>query len=210
MRTVTLSISGWWICALAALVLVSCQGQIGDDKGLYEPGPGSATGSGPVVGGGDPGAIVVTDPNGVSVKGFAVPLLQPQLLPFSVRFARVAAIVGLPQTDPVFDLLKQNRTQLGDHDYANGIKADNTWTALRMSVWVKSIQPICASPAMTKRFPALPESLGALVEAAYGRAVVAEDAADVQSAMQGLTLTATQRYNTICLAVLSSMELLTQ
>src|SRR5262249_46645963 len=119
-------------------------------------------------------------------------------------------VVGLAQTDPVFTQLKTNRTQLGDHDYANGIKADNTWTALRMSVWVQSIQPVCASAAMTKKFPALPENLNQLVEAAYGRAGVPEDAADVTAAAQGLSLTTAQRYNTICLAILSSMEFLTQ
>src|SRR6185436_10250757 len=100
MRTVTLSESSqrsstrWVLPVAAALVLASCQGQIGDDKGLNDPAAGSQTGNGPAVGSGDPGSIVVTDPHGVAVTGFAVPLLQPQLLPFSVRFARVAAVVG--------------------------------------------------------------------------------------------------------------------
>ena len=212
MRTVTLSPRAWLV--LASVSLFACQGQIGDDKSIGgipgstpvngNNGPGTGSGSTPGAG------VFVTDPSGVTVNGFALPLEQPQLLPFAVRFARVAAVVGLPTTDAVFEQLRQNRTQLGDHDYANGVKADNSWTALRMSVWVKSLQPVCASPAMTKKFAALPANLDAFVEAAYGRSLVAQDTADVQASLQGITLTATQRYQTMCLALLSSMEFLTQ
>ena len=81
-----------------SISLFACQGQIGDDKGL-ERVPGTTQGNQTVSGTGAPpgGGVYVTNPSGVAVTGFALPLTQPQLLPFSVRLARVAAVVGLPR-----------------------------------------------------------------------------------------------------------------
>ena len=137
---------------------------------------------------------------------FAVPADTPQLLPFRVRMARVMAVSGLPAGDPALAELRANRTQLGDHDFANGLRADNTWSALKMVTWVRAIQPVCRSAAMQQRYPDLPAQLPALIEVAWGRSATAQDLALVQEALTGLTLTAASRRETLCVAVLSSME----
>lgn len=144
-------------------------------------------------------------------EGFELAIEQPQLLPFNVRIGRVAAVIGLPTTDPVFDLLRKNRTSLGDHDFANGQQPDRLWTASRMSLWVRSLQPICASKAMRDRYPSLPADLGALIENAFGRPATDEDRAIVTEALASAPeLDETIRYQTACLALLSSAEFVVQ
>lgn len=145
-----------------------------------------------------------------AIPSFKVPAQFPVLLPFAVRISRLSAIVGVPYSDPAFDLLRANATQLGDYDYANGLEPDNTWTAFKMSLWVQSLKPVCASSAMLARYPSLPESSSSLFEAAYGRAISEQDTADLTAALSSLPLSAESRTQTLCLAVLSSLELLVQ
>jgi hypothetical protein len=146
----------------------------------------------------------------VVVSGFTVPFEQLRVLPYAVRFGRVVAVTGAPATDPIFELLRTNRTLLGDHDFATGVKPDSTWSALRMSEWVRAVKPVCASAAMRAKYAALPANLGPLVEAAYGRAARADDTAAVKDALAGLTLDEKAQYQAICVAVLSSLEFLAQ
>jgi len=142
---------------------------------------------------------------------FALAVEQPQLLPFNVRLGRLAAVVGVPTTDPVFELVRRNRTSLGDHDFANGQQPDRLWTASRMSLWVRSVKPVCASKAMRDRYPKLPEDLGALIENAFGRPATDEDRAIVNDALATATeLDEATRYQTACLALLSSAEFVVQ
>src|SRR5687767_6040603 len=54
-----------------------------------------------------------------SANPLAFPKSDGELLPFWVRLNRVSAVVGLPVDDPAFDLLRQNRLDLGDYDHAN-------------------------------------------------------------------------------------------
>lgn len=146
-----------------------------------------------------------------SVEGFDLAIEQPQLLPFNVRIGRVAAVVGLPTTDPVFELLRKNRTGLGDHDFANGQQPDRLWTASRMALWVRSLKPVCASKAMRDRYPSLPADLPALVENAFGRPATDDDRAIVTEALASATeLDEATRYEIACLALLSSAEFVVQ
>ncbi len=193
-----------------ALALGGCEGAIlgpsgGGSADTPPGGPGSSAGSAPDTTN-TPSATGTTPP----VGGFTVPAEQPVLLPFETRLSKVAAVAGLPESDPAFDLLRQNATRLGAYDFANGVVPDHSWTALRLSLWVQSLKPVCASPAMAARFPALPESLGPFIEAAYGRAMTDEDLADIDAARAGLALTPEQLSRTLCLALLSSAELVIQ
>lgn len=134
-----------------------------------------------------------------------------QLLPFSVRLSKLAAIAQVAVTDPLLAPVVSARLSLGDHDYAHGIPADRSWTASKLTAWVAAVRPICASTQFRARFPALPEDLGALVEAAYGRAADADDRALVDEALAELAEPDPEaRYTAVCLAVLSSTELVAQ
>lgn len=53
-----------------------------------------------------------------------LPVERLQLLPFEVRLKRLAAAVELPVTDAVFNTLRSRATDLGAHDFANGVAPD--------------------------------------------------------------------------------------
>jgi hypothetical protein len=161
---------------------------------------GSVTGTAGTGGGQTPAAPI---PN------FVTPSEDIIVLPFSVRLAKVAAVVGVPTSSPLLDTLRTNRLSLGDYDFANNVQPDKTWTALKVADWVRALRPVCASSQMRARYPSLPENLPALIEAAHGRAATAEDTAAITASAMGLA-TSPARYDTICLAILSSLEFVAQ
>src|SRR5689334_7945226 len=110
------------VIAIAATLLAGCLGDIDLLRRGDEPAPEEKA----------------TDHD----DSFALAIEQPQLLPFNVRLGRLSAVVGVPTTDPIFDLVRRNRTSLGDHDFANGQQPDRLWTASRMALWVRSIKPV--------------------------------------------------------------------
>lgn len=143
-----------------------------------------------------------------------------QLLPFSVRLAKVAAIVGLPTSHPLLAPLREARVALGDHDYAHGIPADRSWSAAKLTAWVGAVRPICGSSEFKARYPALDPSgpaiggegaLNALIEAAYGRAAEEDDRAQIAAALAELpNQTPEAQSEAVCLAILSSLEMVAQ
>jgi len=196
-----------WFAAVVLSVLAGagCTGQISDSGA---PGGATTTGAKP---GGGPGAIStpVTVP-GVVDESFVLPVDSVSLLPFAVRVEKVASVVGVTTSDPVLKPLVDASGDLGGYDFANSRKPDYTWTALRISGWVRVVKPVCASPQMHARYTALPAALPALIEAAYGRGITAEDSAAVDAGLLGLTLDDAARYEAVCLSVLSSLEFLAQ
>ena len=154
----------------------------------------------------DPVVPITLDPKTEPPRGFSVPAAEMQLLPFPVRFARLQAVTGAAAGDPMFVKLLEARTSLGDYDFAAGVQPDSSWTALRITQWVTALKPICGSMAMKQRYPDLPMNLGSFIEAAYGREMTSADLENVNQATAGLTLTAEERRDGICLTVLSSME----
>lgn len=176
---------------LLVMAAAACHGRIGDTEGLPE-GEGTA------------------DPSD-SEPAFSMPDQQPQLLPFWVRLERVAAVVDRPTDDPMFSVLLQNRLALGDYDYASGIKPDRLWSPTRMALWGKSLKPVCGSEAMHTAYPELGTSskdVVALASKAWGRTVAANE---IDLAAASLTaLDDTARYEAVCLAVLSSAEMVIQ
>ncbi len=129
-----------------------------------------------------------------------------QLLPFHVRVSKLQRVTGMTQDDPAFAEIMRNRYALGDHNYGQGIGADLSWSAAKMSSWVRALKPVCASEAMATKYPSLPEHLNEFVMAAFGREVTEEDLAVVEDALAEGNVPEAQRYETTCLAVLTSME----
>ncbi|NUP07892.1 MAG: hypothetical protein HOW73_17740 [Polyangiaceae bacterium] len=174
---------------VAAVALLGCQGKIGDTE--------------------NPDVDSPDDPS--NGPAFAVPDSQPQLLPFWVRLQRVADVLGKSEDDPLFTELVENRLALGDYDYASGVKADRMWSPARMTLWAKSLKPVCSSAEMHELYPALATDAGevlAFASDAWGRDVLADelnfDAPTLAS------LDETSRYEMTCLAVLSSAEFVIQ
>ncbi len=196
-----------WVTTV--LLTVGCNGTIGPLDVPPEPGssprpsvPATPTPSTPAQ------PEVPAPPLG---DAFTVTRGSVQLLPFPVRLSKLAAIVQVPTTDPLLAPVVAARVTLGDHDYAHGIPADRSWTASKVTAWVAAVRPICASTQFRARYPTLPGDLGALIEAAYGRDADAEDHAAIEEALAELPAEdAEARYTAVCLAVLSSMELVAQ
>ncbi len=129
-----------------------------------------------------------------------------KLLPFRVRFNRLQQLTGLPAEDPVFDILRARRYELGDYDYASGVNPDLTWTASRISVWISAMLPVCRSAAMMKRFPRFPDDLAALITTAYGLPVTDDELSDYATLLGDASLDEAARHDSICVAVLTALE----
>lgn len=195
-------LSATLVCSIFCVIAVGCNGQIGDHG---SPDPiGSSPGATPPGGSPPPGSKPVIQPG-----DFEVPATNILVLPFAVRLEKVAAVAGVPVSDPLLNSLRDNRASLGDYDFANSRQPDKTWTALKVADWVRAIKPVCASPQMHAKYSALPEKLPAFIEAAYGRVATPDDTAAVNDSALGLMPSAT-RYETICLAMLSSLEFVAQ
>jgi hypothetical protein len=178
---------------LAILVtLVGCDGVIGEPTSRLAPGGGGQAQEEPI---GD---------------AFTLRRDDVELLPFSVRLRRVADVAGVGIDDPILERLRSRRISLGDHDFANGVAPDRTWTAAKLAAWVEALEPVCASDAVRTRYAALDRDVGPLVQAAYGRRPTPDDQADVDAAFEGTSPTPEQRAQTVCLAVLSSLEFVSQ
>jgi len=135
-----------------------------------------------------------------------LPAERLQLLPFDVRLKRLAAAVELPVSDAVFNSLRGRATDLGAHDFANGVAPDLAWTARRIATWVEGVLPVCADSRVRSRYANWSSSLDAFALEAWGRAATSDDRADLVPA-QGLT--DAEAWRATCVSLLSSAELLT-
>lgn len=176
---------------ITGLCLAGCNGAIGDAPESHLP------------------AEVPRDPQDINLPGYTQNVQQVRLLPFSIRLAKVSAVVGKPVSDAMFDDLNRRRYQLGDYDFANGIVADNQWSASRMSNWIASLKPVCASADMTQRYPDIAgRDLDGFYRAATGRTLTQEEHAAFAEVVADLD--DEDRHTTTCLAVLSSLEFVAQ
>lgn len=182
---------------VVCLLALGCSGQIDDPLGTAE-GPGTATRRDP------------TSPDAPVGPAFELPRDKLLLLPFDVRMNKLAAVAGVSLDDPIFSELYRQRYELGDHDYASGTAPDLGWTASRMTTWLRALRPVCASDAMRARYPSIRDGLDALVLAAYGRRATDADRAQYDATVAGAGLDPETERNTMCLAILSSAELVAQ
>jgi hypothetical protein len=139
--------------------------------------------------------------------GFEIRRDQPQLLPFWVRHQRLAALLDVPTTDPVFDVLVANRLLLGDNDHASGVAPDLAWTPAKMALWARALLPVCAHPNLLARHPFLNIDLP---RAAWGRDPSALEAEGMRADLDAVGLAGAARTEAACIAVLSSLEMVTQ
>lgn len=131
---------------------------------------------------------------------------QVELLPYNVRLARVAGVLGVTSDDPALAEMRERHLELGDHDFATGVRPNLTWTSSRMSAWVAALMPVCQSEPMRARYPTLPGGAGDLMAAAYGRPATPEDLAAVDEGLADVPIDDEERYMATCLAILSSAE----
>lgn len=137
-----------------------------------------------------------------------LPAPQLKLLPFDVRLRKVAAAVGVPVADPLFDAVRAQRLQLGGHDFANGVAPDLAWNAQRMALWLEVMVPVCADARVRTHFGEWrAQGLEKFAVEAWGRPVTQADKDDLAPT---LAIAGDTGWRATCAALLSSVELLAQ
>lgn len=131
---------------------------------------------------------------------------QLSVLPFRIRLAKVANVLGVTTDHPALEQLRVNHLELGDHNFAGGIAPDKTWTASRVSNWVKALRPVCNSAEMKALYPSFTDKLDDFTLAAFGRYASPDDLAAVQDATTAFAADPASGHLTVCLAFLASAE----
>jgi hypothetical protein len=131
---------------------------------------------------------------------------EVHLSPFHVRLAALAQVLDVAEDDPVLLPLRQARQQLGDHDYASGVRADLAWSPDRMRTWAKALTPVCDSTVMRGRYPDLVQDPSNLQRVAWGREPNGDDLDAVADIMTDPELDWDTQYRLMCLSILSSLE----
>jgi hypothetical protein len=151
------------------------------------------------------------EPTGSATGGRPQVKLPPaslKLLPLEVRLRRIAAGVGVPADDAVFDAARAQRLALGAHDFVNGTAPDLQWNSQRMAVWTAVILPVCRdSRVRTYLGDWRQGGVARFAEGAFGRASTADDLADLAAV---LALAGDDGWVATCLALASSAEVLLQ
>jgi hypothetical protein len=137
---------------------------------------------------------------------FKVRNTEPELVPFDMRLRRIASAIGVQADNAMFADMRKNSLKLGDYDYANGALPDGSWNANRISAWITALKPICNSPEMKAKYPALPANLPELVRAAWGHVPSAQDSADFNDAIAAAGTDTAVTYESTCMAVFTAAE----
>lgn len=132
-----------------------------------------------------------------------------QLLPFSVRMDKLAYVLQVPVDDPLFDGLYAQRFALGDHDYARALRPDRRWSARKLAIWVRGLLPVCRSSRFAELYPFVADDPDALVLRAYGRLADELDHSTIAEVRE-TSGTDLDRHAAVCVAILSSLELVAQ
>ncbi|MCR9161521.1 MAG: hypothetical protein ACE37F_30100 [Nannocystaceae bacterium] len=169
----------------------------GSDDAPDDDGPDEPDGDGE-----DPEPAEDEDP-------FELPGTEARLLPFHVRMTNLANLVGVEKDHFIFDELYMRRIQLGDHDFSGNIAADLAWNAQKMSVWVKSLEPVCGSIQFRDRYPNVSANPTPLLQQVMAREPDAEELEAYAAIVAGAPDTATADLLT-CYAALSSLEFVCQ
>jgi len=195
-----------YLFPVCALLSVACTGifdgqthsdQSGANPSPNKPTPNGSAGTGPT--NPTPTAVAPGDP-------FKVRNTEPELVPFEMRLRRIASALGVKVDNPMFADMNKNSLKLGDYDYANGALPDGSWNANRIAAWLNALKPVCNSPEMRAKYPALPENLPTLIRAAWGHVPSAEDTADFQNAITAVNADPAVTYESTCMAVFTAAE----
>jgi hypothetical protein len=137
-----------------------------------------------------------------------LPPASLKLLPFDVRLRRIAAAVGVPVGDAVFDAARAQRLALGAHDFVNGSAPDLQWNSQRMASWITAMLPVCKDARVRTHLGDWRQGgVGKFVESAFGRASTPDDLGDLAPP---LAISGDDGWVATCLALVSSAEVLLQ
>src|SRR5690349_16297386 len=99
---------------IIALLCCSCTGIVDGEGFGHHAVVGGGTGGSQGTGGGGSSTPMAKD------TPFSVRIGEPELLPFDVRVRRIANVLKVPVTNPMFADIMAKNIQLGDYDHAAG------------------------------------------------------------------------------------------
>jgi hypothetical protein len=147
-------------------------------------------------------ALVVARPE------VTLPPAPVKLLPLDVRLRRVAAGVGVPVTDAVFDAARKQRLALGGHDFVNRTAPDLQWNSQRMSTWITVMLPVCKDTRVRSNLGDWAQGgVDKFAQGALGRPSTADDLSDLSATR---AISGDDGWVATCLALVSSAEVLLQ
>lgn len=150
------------------------------------------------------GSLDDADPVQVYMEFNMTPAKEPLL--FQIRLGKTASALNVMESHSSLATLRNNRLALGDYDYANGVAAKTTWESSDMKRWLESVQPACSGTRPTNPWP---NAANALFVRAYGRGLSADDTV-ILNDIDRLNLPGEEKYEILCLVLLSSMEFVTK
>jgi hypothetical protein len=194
-----------YLFPVCALLSVACTGIF--DGQTHNDQPSANPSSNPQMTGGAGTTGSVTPMNTTPAGApFKVKNTEPELVPFEMRQRRIANALGVTVDNPMFGNMNTNSLKLGDYDYANGALPDGSWNANRIAAWINALKPVCNSPEMKAKYPALPQNLPELIRAAWGHVPSADDTADFQNAIAASGGDEATNYESTCMAVFTAAE----
>lgn len=127
---------------------------------------------------------------------------EVQILPFATRLAKLKRVAG--DKESLFIEIQDNRYELGDFDFAQGIGQDLTWTQTRMNIWIRSLQPICSSSDIKVKYP-FSTKAQEFLKVAYGREPTSTDQQMIDQ-VAAQSASDDERTQIFCTVVLASLE----
>ena len=194
-----------YLFPVCALLSVACTGIF--DGQAHNDQPSANPSSNPQMtgGAGTTGSVTPTNTTPAGAP-FKVKNTEPELVPFEMRQRRIANALGVTVDNPMFGNMNTNSLKLGDYDYANGALPDGSWNANRIAAWINALKPVCNSPEMKAKYPALPQNLPELIRAAWGHVPSADDTADFANAIAASGGDTAVNYESTCMAVFTAAE----
>lgn len=143
------------------------------------------------------------------VPAFSISRDSIKLLPFSIRMKRLEDITGWKASNRHLNLFYKRRYQLGDYNYALGIPPDLSWTTEKMISWMELIKPICNDSDFKSRFK-YPNDIEKFISSAYGREPTVDELVVLKKDAKEAARSQSEEWEYVCIAVLSSVEMLCQ
>ncbi len=145
-----------------------------------------------------------SSPVSVDLEMDITPSLDP--LFFQVRLGKVASSLNVPESHTSLNTLQTNRFMLGDYNFAQAIAPNSNWESSDMVRWLENLQPACVGTRPTTPWP---EGGTNLMTRTYGRTISSADSM-ILNEIDNLNITSNEKYEILCLVLLSSLEFVTK
>ena len=130
---------------------------------------------------------------------------SPQL--FQVRMDKLNYVMGNSGLSSI-NQIQNNRFLLGDYNFAQTIIPNFSWGVNDTKTWMENINDVCSSQELRDQYP-WPSGVPNLVFNSMGRSIDSDESSMI-SEVNNLSIPNNEKFEIMCLALLSSMEFITK